>query len=320
MSRTHPPTGVVGGTGTGASVDVLMLAYNVEPFIMQAVDGVLSQKADFPVRLLIAEDRSTDGTRAVCERLAQEHPSRITCIPGSENLGIAGRTVEGLTHCTARYVAICDSDDRWTDPGKLAEQVAFLEAHPDHGLSYTDVSIIDRDGAPVEADGYDGVRADYASGNVFVKLLQGNFINNSTTVVRRDLLTMLQPNACRDELIGDHVRWMQIAMRSKVHFLPRKTMAYRRGGVTGSQDIHARNRSKMLSLLGGLLLEHDRLKSPCTTRERAVLLRKVLGVLFRRGTSPAVKASLLVLVFKYIPASIGEWRAVFRKSGTRPAA
>ena len=312
MSAPHAPRREAPRSVGAASVDVLMLAYNVEPFIAQAIEGVLSQRTDVPLRLVIAEDRSTDGTRAVCERLAKEHPLRIMYLPGASNIGIAARTVEGLRHCNAKYVAICDSDDQWTDARKLADQIAFLEAHTDHGLSYTDVSIMDRQGALVVDDAYDAVRADYASGHVFVRLLQGNFINNSTAVVRRDLLTTLRPNACQDNLIGDHVRWMQVSMRTKVHFLSRKTTAYRQGGVTGSPDIHARNRRKMIQLLGGLLIEQDRLKTPTTRHGKRVLLRKALGSLLRCGSPLAMKVPLLLLVFKYIPASIAA--SVFREN------
>ena len=71
-----------GSTMMTPSVDVLMLAYNVAPFIAEAVEGVLAQRTGFPVRLIIAEDGSTDGTTTLCERLAQAHPGRILYIPG----------------------------------------------------------------------------------------------------------------------------------------------------------------------------------------------------------------------------------------------
>lgn len=289
----------------GPTVDVLMLAHNVAPFIEEAVRGVLAQNTGFPMRLVIAEDGSTDTTPAICARLAQRHPSLILYLPGGTNIGIAARTLTGLQHCSARYVAICDSDDIWTDTDKLARQVAFLEAHPDHGLSCTDIRIIDRQGVPVVNDHYASVRADYAEGYIFARLLRGNFVNNSTAVVRRDLLAALRPNACRDELIGDYVRWLQVAMRAKTHFDPAQTTAYRQGGVTGSTEIHARNRKVMLAFLPELLLEHGRLGTPTAREDRLILLRKTAGVLLRGGTGLRVKASLLLLLFRYLPALFG---------------
>lgn len=283
------------------SVDVLMLAYNVAPFIEEAVAGVWAQRTGFPVRLIIAEDGSSDATPQLCERMAAAYGDRVLYLPGDGNKGIAHRTLEALKHCTAEYLAICDSDDRWTDPDKLAHQVAFLEAHPDHGLSYSDVSIVTRAGEPLSNDGYDVLRADYAQGHVFTRLLQGNFINNSTAVVRRDLLEALRPNACRDELIGDHLRWLQVAMRTRVHFVDSRTTAYRQGGVT-STDVQARNRRVMISQLGTLLLEHHRCGAPVSHEEKRMLARKALGVLARSGTPLRVKLALVLLLFRYLPA------------------
>ncbi len=292
------------GTRAKPSVDVLMLARNVEDLITAAAESVLLQNTIYPVRLIIAEDGSTDGTKDVCARLALAHGDRLLYLPGERNIGIAARTVEGLARCTAPYVAICDSDDRWTDPEKLAAQIAFMEEHPDHGLSFSDVSIEKRSGEPVPTDAYDAVRADYASGHVFARLLQGNFINNSTTVVRRELLEALQPNACRDDLIGDHLRWLQVAMRTQVHFLPARTTAYRLGGVSGT-DASARNRGVMMALLGGLLLEHHRCGTPVTWADKRILARKTAGVLARSGTPLGVKLALVLPLFRYLPAVIG---------------
>lgn len=283
----------------GPSVDVLMLARNTAHCIGQAVEGVLAQRCPFPVRLVIAEDGSTDGTTAVCEQLVSTHGDRIDYRPGGTNMGIAARTVEALGRCTARYVAICDSDDVWTDPDKLAAQVGFLEAHPDHAFSYTDVGIITRDGAPVAEDGYGGVRSRYADGWLFARLLQGNFVNNSTAVARRDLLAELKPNACRDELIGDHVRWIQLAMRGQAHFLPVRTTAYRQGGITAQEAIQRRNRQVMTGLLPGLLREHAALGTPVPPTDHPVLLRKAAGALLRGG-GPA----LVPLLFRYLAAPV----------------
>ena len=111
----------------------------------------------------------------------------------------------------------------------------------------------------------------------------------------------LRPNACRDELIGDHIRWLQLSMRTKAHFLSPRTTAYRAGGIT-SGNVEARNRGVMLSLLGGLLLEYHRIGLRPGLRERKILARKMIGVLVRPGTPARVKPALLLALFRYLPA------------------
>ena len=57
-------------------VSVIMLAYNIENYIEIAIKGVLSQKTDYPVELIIGEDRSTDRTYEMCKRYQEKYPAR----------------------------------------------------------------------------------------------------------------------------------------------------------------------------------------------------------------------------------------------------
>jgi glycosyltransferase involved in cell wall biosynthesis len=109
-----------------------MIAYNHESLIAQAIEGVLSQEADFEFLLVIGEDCSTDGTREICDSYASRHPKKVAVLASERNLGIQGNFFRTLAACLhADYIAFCEGDDKWTDPLKLTHQVAFLEGHPD---------------------------------------------------------------------------------------------------------------------------------------------------------------------------------------------
>ena len=51
-------------------VSVIMLAYNHEPFIEQALNSVLEQETNFPYEILIGDDSSTDKTSKIIEEYA----------------------------------------------------------------------------------------------------------------------------------------------------------------------------------------------------------------------------------------------------------
>ncbi len=50
-------------------VSICMITYNHEPYIKQAIEGVLMQKTNFKYEIVIGEDCSTDRTREICKVL-----------------------------------------------------------------------------------------------------------------------------------------------------------------------------------------------------------------------------------------------------------
>ena len=125
-------------------VSVLMITYGHEKYIEQAVTGVLSQKCDFEVELIVANDKSPDYTDSIIQKILTNHPkaSNVTYISREKNWGIMPNFIDGLQHCKGKYIALCDGDDYWTDLSKLSKQVRFLEANLDHSMICHNARII----------------------------------------------------------------------------------------------------------------------------------------------------------------------------------
>jgi GT2 family glycosyltransferase len=97
------------------------------------VEDLLTTLAHFeavaePVRLVVVDNASTDGTRAL---LGARFP-RVPVVSLPANVGAAGRNA-GVAALDTPYVAFCD-DDCWWAPGALARAAAILDAHPALGL------------------------------------------------------------------------------------------------------------------------------------------------------------------------------------------
>ena len=129
-------------------VSVAMWTYNHERFIAQAIESVLMQQTDFPIELVVGEDCSTDSTRNVVAHYARLHPGIVRPLFQSRNLGPALNSSAVLAKCHGEYVACLDGDDYWTDPLKLARQVALLDQHQESSASYHRISIVGVDGTP----------------------------------------------------------------------------------------------------------------------------------------------------------------------------
>jgi glycosyltransferase involved in cell wall biosynthesis len=130
-------------------VSVSITTYNHEPYIAQAVEGVLAQETDFDFEVVVGDDCSTDGTRAVILDLARRHPGRIRPIFPEKNFGDGGKRIflETIKACQGRYIATMDGDDYWTSPNKLQLQVELLDSHPECSMCFHDVLKVYDDGS-----------------------------------------------------------------------------------------------------------------------------------------------------------------------------
>ena len=128
-------------------VSVFMMTYNHETFIGQAIESVLAQETPFDWELVVGEDCSTDGTRAVVQEYCARFPDKIRLLPGDRRIGQMPNFARTIKACRGEYIAKLEGDDYWTDPKKMEKQVQFLDAHPDTVLHYMNAVAFD-DGHP----------------------------------------------------------------------------------------------------------------------------------------------------------------------------
>jgi glycosyltransferase involved in cell wall biosynthesis len=127
-------------------VSVCVLTYNHRAFIEKALDSVLAQQTTFPFEVVVADDCSTDGARAIVESYEARHPGVVRMIRRPHNVGIGINYVEVLEAARGEYTAYLEGDDYWLGTDKLQKQVDFLDTHPDHVLSFHNAVIDTGDG------------------------------------------------------------------------------------------------------------------------------------------------------------------------------
>lgn len=118
-------------------VSVAVVAYNHSSYIRQCIDGILMQKTDFGIEILVHDDASTDGTVQILQEYENKYPSLIKVFYETENQHgkgtYKGGYIRGLIEPASKgkYIAFIEGDDYWCDPDKLAKQVEYLEEHED---------------------------------------------------------------------------------------------------------------------------------------------------------------------------------------------
>jgi len=79
-----------------ALISVVMPCHNAAPYVEAAVQSVLQQC--YPhVELIVVDDASTDGSTDILQRLAAEHPGRITLLYQTRSGPFAARNL-ALAH------------------------------------------------------------------------------------------------------------------------------------------------------------------------------------------------------------------------------
>ena len=118
-------------------ISVVIITYNQQSTIGRAIESVLMQKCHVPIEIVIGEDCSTDGTRAICQTYAEKHPDSIRLFCNERNKGLTDNYYDCLLKCRGHYIADCAGDDFWTDPHKLEKEVSVMEAHPEVSMVLT---------------------------------------------------------------------------------------------------------------------------------------------------------------------------------------
>lgn len=96
-------------------LQIIVPAYNVEKYIKECLDSVLSQDTSFSYIVRVINDGSTDETSKILE--TYKNQQRIEIIH-QKNKGFSGARNTGLKEINARYLMFLDSDDRLS-PGAI---------------------------------------------------------------------------------------------------------------------------------------------------------------------------------------------------------
>lgn len=132
-----------------AVVTVCVLSYNHEKWLRKCLESICTQKTDFEFTVLVHEDCSTDGSKAVLEELVKKYPDKIQTIIQEENQYSKGINIVQnfvIPAIKTEYFAICEGDDYWCSENKLQKQIDYLEAHPECNMCFHNAKVVDIDG------------------------------------------------------------------------------------------------------------------------------------------------------------------------------
>ena len=219
-------------------VKIVMVTYNQERYIVQAIESVLRQNTDFNYRLVIGDDCSTDSTADICEEYAKSYPEKISLIKTYRNMGLLANYKQVMDAFPAQYIAILEGDDYWIDDNKLQTQYNLLQEKPEIGLVHTNCDLLFESGK-IQIGSHQRHARSIKNGIVFDQLLTENYIRPVTVMFRSELYTKYVEI---DEYIKlgfktlDYPMWLDIAPNSRFYYLNYSTAVYRIHGISISNS------------------------------------------------------------------------------------
>lgn len=215
-------------------VSICCIAYKHEKFIRECLDGFVMQKTNFPFEVIVHDDASPDKTADIIREYEEKYPDIIKPIYQTQNQ--FSQKIKPLweyvfPRARGKYMAICEGDDFWCDPGKLQMQYDFMESHPDYSLCMHGKYVLDHFNK-------------YLYSAAFVK----NFPENGTDFARRIALgeylfstqTMFIRKSCFDAKFDEIYRdsrsapmsdlqiAFHLALSGKIKCIERRMAVYRR--------------------------------------------------------------------------------------------
>lgn len=127
-------------------ISIILLTYNHEAYIRQALDSIISQKTEYTCEILIGDDCSPDNTQSIIKEYIQKYPGLIRAVLRKKNIGGKRNIYQLMMNCRGKYIAFLEGDDYWSDENKLQKQVNFLEKHPEYIGCAHRFDVVDRDG------------------------------------------------------------------------------------------------------------------------------------------------------------------------------
>ena len=111
------------------NISVVIPLYNKEREVERALLSVVNQSIA-PREIIVVDDGSTDGSRAVVERVMAEYPEARIRLIVQPNGGVSNARNRGISEAQGEFVALLDADDEWLS-GYVGEVCRLMEYYPD---------------------------------------------------------------------------------------------------------------------------------------------------------------------------------------------
>ena len=222
-------------------VTILLSTYNGEQFLAEQIKSIQEQTyRDW--QLLIRDDGSTDGTRAVIEDFCHKD-DRIAFInrKNPQNLGVIQSFHSLLKYQDSDFYLFSDQDDVWL-PDKIAMQLAEADKYDSSLplLVYTDLKVVDQE-LQVVHESMIRTQSDHANTELIQELTE-NTVTGGVSMINRALADLWTGQEEHELLMHDWYLGLLAAAFGNLVYIDKPGELYRQhsNNVLGARTLRKR--------------------------------------------------------------------------------
>lgn len=211
-------------------LSVAVCTYNGAKYIEEQIQSILNQT--MPVdEIVVCDDGSLDCTIDIVKKLklTSEIPMRI--IQNARNIGFKENFFNAIDRCKGELVFLADQDDVWHS-NKVEIVVEWFNNHPDKMVVFTNATLIDCNGSPIEGSlwqrfGFDQkIRKFFDHGYGLDIWGWSNRATGATMAVKKVFIDQIQWRQYVNKFHDSIISWQGVATHS-IGYINDKLMDYR---------------------------------------------------------------------------------------------
>lgn len=178
-------------------LSLAVAAFNGAPHLGEQLQSIRAQTRP-PHEVVLIDDASTDGTRAVAEGFARTAPFPVRILTNETNRGSTSAFARAIASCTGDVIVLADQDDVWR-PHKLETLANALERQPEAAFAFSNAELVDETLQPLGHRLWEAIRfrepeqRRFRSGGGFECLLRRHRVTGATMAFRAALRDRILP-------------------------------------------------------------------------------------------------------------------------------
>lgn len=160
-------------TNKKSLISVLVAIYNVEKYLPQCIDSILTQTYH-NLEIVLVDDGSTDNSGKICDEYAAKD-SRVKVIH-KKNGGLVSARNAGLDVATGKYIGFVDGDD-WIEPQTYQSALELIEKYQADIVKWGKKQALHKKITPIKLLGKPGVYEGKEITEVLVHIIKGDTVD-----------------------------------------------------------------------------------------------------------------------------------------------